>query len=370
MQLTGLSFAYPDVPAHERAGMMEPRLSGEFGEVFVLSTCLRIEVAWSGGPDLAPSVLEMLYGSRRLPMAKMRTDLDAFHHLSRVAAGLESAQIGEAEVLSQFRQALESLFAIASGDSTLAHLIEAALGVGRSARRSLTGVQTGSLARAAAHIAGDLPGVVVLGGGAMARAVLSELDPSNVTIYGRRAAPVAGHPIRAWRELPAALTSCRAVVSTVPGPVPVIGETDRPDSRLLVVDLGMPPAITGSEPGDQLNYHGVDDIATSIEPISEPDAEENVALESEKTWGRFSVSDQAGSIIRSVVDRADQTVDEEVRRFTDRLSSADDADQILRQLAHRVARRMLHPSVSWLGSTPLSPQELDIVAKAFGVDRE
>lgn len=367
MQLTGLSFAYPEVPANERASLVQPRMPAR-GDVFILSTCLRVEVVWSGGPDLAPAVMAELYGSLPLPAAKMRTDLDAFHHLARIAAGLESAPIGESEILSQFRGALEWSFAETCGDQSLVHLIEAALGVGRAARRSLSGSGAGSLAHAAAGIAGDRPGVVILGGGAMARAVAHELDRSNVTIYARRPGSVAGNPSRPWRDLPTALASCRAVVSTVPGPVATLAEAGRDGPPLILVDLGMPPALTSPELAEPIIYQGVDDVAASVRSISQPDAEEVAARESEKAWARLIVSDRAGSIITSVFDRADRTVDEEVRRFSGRLSAADDPAEVLRQLAHTVARRILHPPAALLGSTPLTPDELEVVAKAFGID--
>ena len=80
------------------------------------------------------------------------------------------------------------------------------------------------------------------------------------------------------------------------------------------------------------------------------------------------MADEAGSIIGAVQERVDRTVDEEVRRFGSRLSASAEPEQVLRQLAHTVARRILHPSVSLIGSTPLRPDELHDLARAFGVD--
>jgi len=370
MHLTGLSFAYPGVSASDRAGILEPRTPADGIDVFVLATCLRVELAWSGGPDLAPTVLDQLYGSRALPSAKMRTDLDAFHHLARVAAGLESAQVGEAEVLSQFRRALEQLAGKTSTDSELVREIEAALGVARAARRSLSNPQRGSLAVAAAHFVDSLPDVLVLGGGAMGRAVVRVLDRSKVAVYARRSEPVAGIPSRPWEGLPTALASCQAVVSTIPGPVPVLQELQRPEGNpLLLIDLGMPPAVEEPDPS-ALMYRGVDDVASSLPLASEPEADETVAIEAEKTWGRLSVPQEASSIISWMVELVEQAVDDEVGRFAGRFSAAEEPEQVLRQLAHTVGRRIIHPAVSLLGSTPLTAGELDVLAKAFGVERD
>lgn len=371
MNLTSLSFAYPDVPANERAEILEPRASpGADGiDVFFLATCLRVEIAWTGVPDLAPTVLSDLYGSAPLPAPKMRTGLDAFHHLSRISAGLESAQVGEEEVLVQFRQASEKLIE-SSADTALVRVLETATGVGRSGRKLLNGGVTGSLAGAAARMVAALPEVVVLGDGAMARAVVAQLDPEKTAVYSRRPKPVVGIDSRPWTEVEAVLASCRAVVSTIPGPVPLLEQIERPDDPLLIVDLGMPPALRDPGPSHNVVYRGVDDAASTVVSDPEPAAEEAVAVESEKAWQRLTVTHEAGSIITLVFDRVDMTVDEEVSRFKSRLASAADPEQVLRQLARTVARRIIHPSVSFLGSTPLEPDELDVLAKAFGVDDE
>jgi glutamyl-tRNA reductase len=92
-----------------------------------------------------------------------------------------------------------------------------------------------------------------------------------------------------------------------------------------------------------------------------------VLKESETAWRRLTVTRQAASIISSVLDRAEDTVDEEVRRFSHRLASSADPETGLRQVAHTVARRIVHPSVSYIGSTPLEPGELEVVARVFGV---
>ena len=370
MSLTSLSFAYPEVPAKDRARMLEPR-TGAFGdEVFVLTTCLRVEVAWSGGPDLSDDVLEQLFDPEGLPSPETRTDFDAFHHLARVAAGLESAQVGEVEVLSQFRHASDELLERSQTRSPLVSAVERALGVARIARRSLTASRNGSLASAAAHLVESMRDVVVLGGGAMGSAVVRHLKESSVRVYTRNSKIVGGVPSRPWAEVRDALRSCAAAVSTVPGPVPALWDLGRPEGEtLLLVDLGMPPAVpTPDLP--TLIYRGVDDVAASLSPTPQTDADEIVAIEAEKAWERLTVSRDASSMITSVVNLVDQTVDEEVRRFARRLRTAEEPDRVLRQLAHTVARRIIHPSVSLLGSAPLTTPELDILARALGVDHE
>lgn len=367
--MTSLSFAYPGVSAGDRAAILQPRATAEGTEVFVLATCLRVELAWRGGPDETPAIIDELYGNRSIPAAKTRTDLDAFHHLARVATGLESAQVGEVEVLTQFRQAVDDL-AGRSADHGLVRVMETAVGVARAARRSLVAPRDVSLAKMAVRMAGDPQGVVVLGGGAMARAVVQELNHPDVAVFARRPATVAGMVPNPWERLPRALASCRAVISTVPGPVPVIEDMDRPNGDpLLVVDLGMPPAVSGIDPA-RLIYYGIDEVASSLPTDREPETEDVLAVESEKAWARLTVSPEASAILSSLIGRVDEAVDDEVRRFVGRFSSAEEPEAVLRQLAHTVARRIIHPSVSLLGSSRLTQRETDLLAEALGVERE
>src|SRR5690606_40665462 len=56
------------------------RLRDEGVEAFLLSTCLRVEVAVAGGDDLARSALQALYGRSPRPV-EVRHEREAFLHL-------------------------------------------------------------------------------------------------------------------------------------------------------------------------------------------------------------------------------------------------------------------------------------------------
>jgi glutamyl-tRNA reductase len=374
-RLAGLTFAHPDVPAFERAPLTDAELAVHVGEtnVFVLSTCLRVEIVWSGGPELAPDVLGELYGFKTFPEGKLRTEQALFHHLCRVAAGLESALVGETEVFAQFRQAVRGYVDGSSAGNELARLLKTVVAVGRTARKAYDYVMEDSLANAAARLAESAPRVAILGGGAMAKGVAQELDDADVVVLTRRPVSVGGLASRPWTELPETLAESPVVVSTVPGPVlddRAVDVIRRRSEPLLMVDLGMPPALGAHETIDSLRYLGIDDVASSIESSPASHVEDVTASEAQSAWHRLTVSDRAGSIITSMVERAEQTVEEEVSRFINRLSAGSDSETVLHQLAHTVARRILHPSLSFVGSTPLAPSELDVVARALGVEYE
>src|SRR5690606_5789336 len=139
LKLTTLTFAYPGVPAERRAELAPAadayqRLRDEGVEAFLLSTCLRVEVAVAGGDDLARSALQALYGRSPRP-AEVRHEREAFLHLCRVAAGLESPVVGEVEVLGQFRAAVAAFAGTYPRSHPLRRVLDGAVAAARAARR-------------------------------------------------------------------------------------------------------------------------------------------------------------------------------------------------------------------------------------------
>jgi glutamyl-tRNA reductase len=63
-------------------------------------------------------------------------------------------------------------------------------------------------------------------------------------------------------------------------------------------------------------------------------------------------------------------VSEEVARFTHRLQGTDDPQRILQQLAHSVARRVLHGPISYVSSNTRGADVAEALAEAFGLADE
>ena len=372
LRLTGLSFAHPRVAAGRRAQLVTPpggleaarrRVRAIGVEIFFLPTCLRVEVAWLGDEAPIDDVRARLYPGDDVG-GEVRHDEEAFRHLARVAAGLDSPLIGEPEVLGQVRRAMIPL-----GESEIRRVLETAVAVARAARRELDEMPRGSLAAAAAEASAPLGRVAVLGGGAMARATLARLSGVEVAVYARRPDPVAGRSPRPWADVAEALATYPAVISTVPGKSPLMS-TDELASiaanrgePLLLVDLGMPPALpAGGTEG--IRYLGVDELAATVSSPAAAEAEERIGQDSAAAWRRLSAPNTAGAVIAAVMSQADAAVAEEIERLIPRLA-AGDPEELLRQVAHRVARRLLHPPISYLGNT--DEQSVEVLAAAFGV---
>jgi glutamyl-tRNA reductase len=147
----------------------------------LFSTCHRVE----------------LYGFGTMPdmdtRLQVETGEEAVGHLIRVAAGLESAIIGEDEVLHQVREALGNARAARSLDRRLQRLFETAIAAGRRARAGRT-ASSGNLAQRAvawlqqrSTLAGRT--VLIVGAGRMGSSLAhsARLAGAAVTIASRDA---------------------------------------------------------------------------------------------------------------------------------------------------------------------------------------
>ena len=154
-------------------------------EAAILSTCNRTELYGVGSPEKARAfLLSRGVAPRHL---YVKEGVEALRHLYRVAAGLDSLVVGEAQILGQVREALFLARRQGATESLLEKAFQSAIALGKRAR-SETGIGMGavSVAYAALDLAlavyGDLSGlsVAVLGAGEMAELFLTHLKAHGV----------------------------------------------------------------------------------------------------------------------------------------------------------------------------------------------
>lgn len=165
------------------------------GEAVLVSTCNRVEVyvlaeRFHGAYD---DVREFLSTWSHLPPERfadalyVHYDLDCARHLFEVTSGLDSAVVGEAEVLGQVRHAWERAQETGTAGPALNLLFRHAIEMGKRARtetsigRHVASVSTAAVAMAADRL-GSLHGrrILVLGAGAMATGMVRSLAGSGV----------------------------------------------------------------------------------------------------------------------------------------------------------------------------------------------
>lgn len=237
----------------------------------VVSTCFRVELLVAGrrpAPDLLAWGRDQLAAARPdLSSAAFRTAVgdDALRHLFRVAAGIESAVLGEAQILGQVRRARAGAEAAGALSPELREALDAAVRAGQWARRVTDlGRGTASTASAAMQWAADALGrlagrrVAVVGGGQIGRLLLERLPsarPASVTLVSAHAPAHAGFAVARPEALAALLPTTDVLFAATDRPV-----LDLPTARAAwgdgaaraVVDLGVPrnvEAAVGRLPG-------------------------------------------------------------------------------------------------------------------------
>jgi len=244
-------------------------------EAVVLSTCNRTEiyiVAERFHPayaDVRNSLAEIAY----LPPEAfadhlyMHYDSDAVEHLFAVAAGLDSAVVGEAEILGQVKTAWELARAEGAAGSSLNMLFRHAIEVGKRARtetgiaRNITSVSTAAVAMAAQRLDG-LAGrrILVLGAGEMGEGMVRAIvdtgrsnGVADVRIANRTwersvdlASRVGGEAIR-LAELNGALAEVDLLLTGTGANSIMLEHSDlarimaaRGERPLLIVDVAVP----------------------------------------------------------------------------------------------------------------------------------
>lgn len=265
MQVWALTAAASEVDAADRdlvSHQMDEWLAlGNEG--VLLTTCHRAELY---GLGTAPN----------LSTPHLRSGREAIAHLLRVAAGLESAIVGEDEVLHQVREALRSAQLDHQLDFRLRRLFETAIATGRRARSRRT-ESSGNLAQSAVawlrskSTVSDRM-VVVAGAGRMGAALAHSLSETGalVTIASRdetrasRLARVYGGRGVSLIEGARLADKAAAVAVALGGQwteLATIQDSDLPP----IADISAPQAVPDSVRG-RLNgsFLGIDDLYRRI----------------------------------------------------------------------------------------------------------
>jgi len=275
----------------------ELRGQGLMMEALVLSTCNRSEIygVVMGNEESEAGVERYVCSFHGVEPAHLngclyrRRGREAVTHLFRVAAGLDSMMLGEAEILGQVRESYLAAQREGLTGPVLNRLFQASLEVGKRVRtETRLGAQAMSVPAAAMKLAeqifGDLKNnsAAVLGAGAMgAKAArhlrnrgIGRLWVANRTPERARqlAEETGGHPAP-WEEVPDLLAKADIVVTSVGGSDWTLTRESlaaamhtRGNRQIFLIDLGVPRNI---DPGIAEIYnvflYGVDDLREIVD---------------------------------------------------------------------------------------------------------
>ncbi len=327
------------------------------GRVLVpISTCNRIEWYHWGTAESPDTPV-----STRAPVARL-TGRAAVRHLFAVSAGLESQLVGESEILGQVRRAWTRARNAGATNLPVNLIFSQALSAGRRLRRDTwVGRHARSVTQAGVRrvLQGRKePRVLVLGAGEAVRSTLRELSAMklrDVAIVCRRpemALPLvadrASWSLAPWSRLAEECRRADIIIAATAARQPVIGPTLLDGRRCTLLDLGVPrnvdPAVrhlAGVEllDLDDLRLEGCEPRAELLQQAWQIlDAELDHLgdlLKARSRAPRLAALHQEGARIAS----------EEAERVLRELDQLDPSGEALvRQLAERVAKRVLFPA--------------------------
>lgn len=380
MSVTCATFAYPRLDTEAR-GMLASRLTdAAIPDTFVLSTCLRIEIAVPGDRRRLDQALVALFGDAPIPQPTVTMGDKAAQHLFRVAAGLESPIVGEPEILTQVRQSVAAMKEHESTEGLFLKLLETGVAIGRRARETMALSAHDSMASVAAQLVGFADHVAVLGSGAMAAAVVRSLHalpvPPSVTLLARSPETVRIEDVAVlpFERLPGLLADVSAVISATSASTRLLSDEDleailaRRTSQMTVVDMAMPPDFSPPD-DDRIVHYDIDALARMADRHQQSEeADALVITAAREAYRRYVAHHDVGPLISDLMRSADDIVSQAVDRFAGRLTAPGDA-AVLRQTAHTVARSLLAAPVAYLNEAEEQDDAVAMLEQAFNVDR-
>jgi len=394
-------------------------------EAMILSTCNRVEVyavvdAFHGGLSAIGQVLADHSGLSMGDLTKhayVRYSEAAVEHLFAVTSGLDSAVIGEQQVLGQVRRA----YAAAESNQTVGRILhdlaQRALAVGKRVHAETSIDAAGaSVVSVALHVAAERlyrpelgPSYTALAGrtatvigagsmGALTAAHLVRLGVTHITIVNRslpRAQRLAqviaaqGVTTQAMTldQLPAALATADLAVSCTGAVRPVVsladvhhalasGGRDELARPLVICDLGMPrdidPAVSGLPGVSVIDMDRVQREPSARAAAADAEAARQIVAAEVATYLASQRMAEVTPTVTALRRRAADVVESELLRLDHRLPGLDDAqrDEVGRAV-RRVVDKLLHaPTVriKQLAAAPGGDTYAEALRELFELD--
>ncbi len=404
MPIVCLGLSHNTAPVEVREGHVFPasrmaealtalRDYGAVKEAAMLQTCGRLEI-YAELDDYEAGVVQLksFLGNFGHGSARTRYDLDSYmytllgrqavEHLFRVATGLDSMLIGEAEILGQVKDAYIAAHQAKALGKSLHRLFREALNAGKTARsQTHIGDESVSIATAAIEAAKarlgslDSRSVVVIGAGKMGRTAVKRLRHEGAThlivtnrTMSRAQDLIAEVGFGEAVEMPGlveALSSADIVVTSTGASHFVLTRENiaaamaaRPERPLFIIDIAVPrdcePSVVEIPNVAMVDIDGLKSVVdrnldTRRESI--PDVEEIIEsyIERFDEWYRARV---AVPIISSLTRKAEAIRESEVARLFARCPELTEREKMLvAGMSMTIVSKLLHSAVTRIRAT-------------------
>ncbi len=373
-------------------------------EAAIISTCNRTEAYLVvADPEPHRDLLPLLTGPRselahrNSAAFARRAGLDGVRQLFRVACGLDSLVVGEAQILGQVRDAYDRAKHVGGIGPVLERLFQSAMHAGKRSRaESEIGRGSVSVASAAVELAikvvGDLRkrSVLVVGAGetgSLAARHLKSEEPSALWVANRSldkaealAAEVGGKPVM-LDAIGGLLAEVDVVVTATSSPVPLVTKKMVQDvlrqrrRSLVFVDIAIPrdvdPAIHELEGAFVYGMEALDRIVK--ENLGKRQKEipkvEAIVEEELNSFTRWLGSRAAGSLIVELRDRFESVRAAEIERHGRGLSAGE--QEMVDRVTRGIVNKLLHGPTALLRNGGASdPRTVELVRRIFQLGEE
>lgn len=393
-----LAFAHDRLPqALQQFCQSLSPLPGGSPEAAILSTCNRTEIYWAHTQGAAQDALAWLAQAGGVSAAELLPHTYCFHsdeaarHAFRVASGLDSMVLGEAQILGQFKDAVRAAEQAGALGTTLNQLFQRSFSVAKEVRtRTDIGAHSISMAAACVRLASqlfeDLGQVQVLfvGAGEMVELVATHFaakSPAGIHIANRSlpraqllAQQVGGQAMH-LSELPGRLHSFDVVISCTASTLPLIGLgaveqalKKRKHRPMFMADLAVPRDIEPEVQSlEDVYLYTVDDLASVVQAgqsqrqaaVVQADAIIDAGVQS---FGHWREQRQSVPLMQQLQQQAEVWRQAELARAHKRLAKGEAAPDVLEALSRGLVQKMLHGAMADLRNAP--PAERMAAAQA------
>lgn len=330
-----------------------------FQEAVVLSTCNRLEI-YAATANLKASeayqaICQHLARFHHVPEPAFtpflykKSESDAIMHLLRVASGLDSLVLGEAQILGQVREALRAAQSASTAGSLLTALFQQAITSARRIQNETTLTRGAfSIGHAAVSLASQIfadlsrATVLILGAGKMSELTARHLQASGVRFivvanrtYDRAKAmaqQLGGEAIH-YDRFPERLTQADIVIASTAAPHPIIHRATlqpvlrrRRGKPLFLIDIAVPRDIAPDVYNlENVFLYNIDDLQAVVaeaarERASEASRAESIVCEEVEKFVIWYRGREAVPVIASLRERLEQIRQDDLAVLRARLS--------------------------------------------------
>jgi len=352
-------------------------------EAAILSTCNRTEIYCASNEILMPNTMAWLAESGGVSTDSLHqhiytlVDEQAARHAFRVASGLDSMVLGEAQILGQMKDAVRAAREVGALGSTLHQMFQRSFAVAKQVRSTTEiGAHSISMSAASVRLAGQLfedlskINVLFVGAGEMIELCATHFaakNPRGMTVANRTMergevlAKQFNAGVMRLADLPDRLHEFDAVISCTASTLPLIGLgaveralKKRRNSPMFMVDLAVPRDIEPEVKSLRDVYlYTVDDLSQVVQTgqasrqaaVAEAEVIIDAGVQSFVHW-----LDQRSDVplIQQLNQQAEVWRANELARAHKLIAKGEPVEAVLESLAKSLTQKMLHGAMAEL----------------------